>query len=113
MSRPLTRAGFDWNYGSLFATRLGVGIGFGPLGTGMLSDLIASKAMRGVGAAVMAEPFKAAALHDVMHVIPLLCLILGVVLLAATRAMPGDCERLRARMRDQGDGNARVPSARE
>jgi len=48
----------------------------------------------------MTEQFKAAGLHHAMYLIPLLCLVLGFVLLAAARAMPADVERLRRWMRE-------------
>ena len=71
------------------------GASFGPPITGMLSDHLSRKAMTAAGAVAMTEQFKAAGLHQAMYLIPLLCLVLAIVLLAAARAMPRDVERLR------------------
>jgi len=76
------------------------GASFGPPITGWLSDHLARKAMAQAGATAMTEQFKAAGLHHAMYLIPLLCLVLGFVLLAAARAMPADVERLRRWMRE-------------
>src|SRR6266404_170673 len=73
---------------------------FGPPITGWLSDHLARKAMAQAGATAMTEQFKAVGLHHAMYLIPLLCLVLGFVLLAAARAMPADVERLRRWMRE-------------
>ena len=71
------------------------GASFGPPLTGMLSDHLARRAMAAAGAVTMTEQFRATGLHHAMYLIPLLCLILALVLLAAARAMPRDVERLR------------------
>ncbi len=76
-----------------------LGASFGPLFTGLLSDHLARKAMTDAGATAMAEQFKAIGLHHAMYIIPLLCLLLAFVLLAAARAMPRDAARLREWMR--------------
>ena len=76
------------------------GASFGPPITGWLSDHLARKAMVQAGATAMTEQFKATGLHHAMYLIPLLCLVLGFVLLAAARAMPADVERLRRWMRE-------------
>ena len=73
----------------------------GPVGTGMLSDHFAGKAMAAAGATTMAEPFKAAGLHSAMYVIPFLCLLLAVVLFAASRTVSADMEKLRSWLREQ------------
>jgi MFS family permease len=73
-----------------------VGGSLGPLGTGMLSDHFARRAMTAAGANVMTEPFKAVGLHDAMLAIPVLCLALAVVLYVASRTVGRDMERLRA-----------------
>jgi MFS family permease len=77
-----------------------LGASWGPVGTGWLSDHLARRAMAQAGAVVMTEQFKAIGLHHAMYVIPLLCLILTAVLLAAARAMPADSERLRQWLRE-------------
>src|SRR5207249_2172528 len=76
------------------------GASFGPPITGWLSDHLARKAMVQAGATAMTEQFKATGLHHAMYLIPLLCLVLGFVLLAAARTMPADVERLRRWMRE-------------
>lgn len=73
-----------------------LGGSFGPWGTGLLSDHFARRAMAEAGATAMAEPFKAAGLHSAMHAIPVLCLVLAVVLYAASRTVGRDMARLRA-----------------
>jgi MFS family permease len=72
-----------------------LGASLGPLGTGMLSDYFARKAMTEAGSAVMTESFKAAGLHHAMYAIPLLALILAAVLFAASRTVTGDMKKLR------------------
>lgn len=78
-----------------------LGASLGPVGTGMLSDHFARKAMAAAGATAMTEPFKAAGLHSAMYVIPLLCLLLAVVLFAASRTVSADMEKLRSWLREQ------------
>ncbi len=73
-----------------------LGGSLGPLGTGMLSDYFARRAMTAAGATVMTEPFKAVGLHGAMHVIPVLCLVLAAVLYVASRTVGRDMARLRA-----------------
>lgn len=73
-----------------------LGGSLGPLGTGMLSDHFAERAMADAGATVMTESFKAIGLHHAMHAIPVLCLVLAVVLYAASRTVGRDMTRLRA-----------------
>ncbi|HEY2951625.1 MAG TPA: MFS transporter [Verrucomicrobiae bacterium] len=75
----------------------------GPLATGALSDYCARRAMTAAGATAMAEPFKAAGLHTAMHVIPLLCFLLVVVLSAGARTVQSDMEKLRVWMRSGDD----------
>jgi len=72
-----------------------LGGSLGPWGTGLLSDYFARRAMTAAGATAMTEQFKAVGLHGAMHVIPVLCLVLAVVLYAASRTVGRDMERLR------------------
>ena len=72
-----------------------LGASLGPVGTGMLSDHFARKAMTAAGAAAMTEPLKAAGLHSAMYAIPILCALLAVVLFAASRTVSADMERMR------------------
>jgi hypothetical protein len=64
-----------------------------------LSDYSARQAMTAAGASAMAESFKATGLHTAMHIIPLLCFLLAVVLFAASRTVRPDMEKLNAWMR--------------
>lgn len=77
-----------------------LGASFGPLATGMASDFFTRKAATAAGAANAAgkalDPFRGAGLHSAMFLIPLLCLLLAVVLFAATRTLGRDMDRLRA-----------------
>ncbi|MDP9193374.1 MAG: MFS transporter [Acidobacteriota bacterium] len=76
-----------------------LGASFGPLATGMASDFFTRKAAIAAGAADAVgkalEPFRGAGLHSAMFLIPLLCLILALVLFAATRTLGRDMDRLR------------------
>jgi MFS family permease len=76
-----------------------LGASLGPVATGALSDHFAKRAMLQAGADVVTEPFKAAGLHTAMHLIPILCLLLGLVLYAASRTVRADMEKLNAWMR--------------
>ena len=78
-----------------------LGASLGPVGTGMLSDHFAKKAMAAANASAMTEQFKAAGLHSAMYVIPLLCALLAVVLFAASRTVSADMEKLRRWLREQ------------
>lgn len=73
-----------------------LGASFGPVATGMLSDYGARQAMTAAGATAMTESYKAAGLHLAMHVIPLLCLLLAIVLWAAARSVGPDMRKLHA-----------------
>ena len=87
-----------------------LGGSLGPLGTGMLSDYFARRAMTSAGATVMTEPFKAIGLHNAMLAIPGLCLALAVVLYIASRTVSREMARLRAwqasRAAETGAGTA-------
>jgi MFS family permease len=77
-----------------------LGASFGPVGTGMLSDHFARKAMVGAGASAMTEPFKAAGLHSALYVVPILCTIVALVLFAASRTVSADMERMRRSLQE-------------
>jgi hypothetical protein len=49
----------------------------------------------------MTEQFRAVGLHGAMHVIPVLCLALAVVLYASSRTVEHDMARLRAGQESQ------------
>lgn len=63
------------------------GASFGPLLTGKLSDVMASRAAAAAGSIKITEAFKAIGLQQAMMVIPVLSVALGVVLWAGSRSM--------------------------
>jgi MFS family permease len=69
------------------------GASMGPVGTGMLSDHFARKAMTDAGAGTMTEAFKAIGLHNAMYIIPILALAAAAVLFAASRTMEKDVRK--------------------
>jgi MFS family permease len=69
------------------------GASMGPVGTGMLSDHFAHKAMIDAGAGTMTEGFKAIGLHNAMYIIPILALAAAAVLFAASRTMEKDVRK--------------------
>jgi MFS family permease len=93
------------------------GASLGPIGTGFLSDYFALQAAAEAGVAVTNEasltPFRAAGLHSAMYAIPVLGIVLAAVLLAASRTVTKDMERLQRWMRESvqtssGTGKASV-----
>jgi len=79
-----------------------LGASLGPLGTGLLSDRFTARAARSAGVLEVTpqalEPFRAAGLHAAMEALPVLGVLLVFVLLAASRTVARDRERLQARM---------------
>jgi MFS family permease len=69
------------------------GASLGPVGTGILSDHFARKAMTDAGATSMTEAFKAIGLHNAMYAIPILALGAAAVLFAASRTMEKDVRK--------------------
>jgi len=69
------------------------GASLGPVGTGILSDHFAHKAMTDAGASSMTEAFKAIGLHNAMYAIPILALAAAAVLFAASRTMEKDVRK--------------------
>jgi MFS family permease len=69
------------------------GASLGPVGTGILSDHFARKAMTDAGASSMTEAFKAIGLHNAMYAIPILALAAAAVLFAASRTMEKDVRK--------------------
>jgi MFS family permease len=69
------------------------GASLGPVGTGILSDHFAKKAMTEAGATTMTEAFKAIGLHNAMYAIPLLAVLAAMVLFAASRTMENDVRK--------------------
>jgi MFS family permease len=70
-----------------------LGASMGPVGTGLLSDHFARKAMIDAGASSMTEAFKATGLHSAMYIIPILALAAAAVLYAASRTMEKDVRK--------------------
>jgi MFS family permease len=68
-----------------------LGASFGPLATGMLSDYFTRRAANG---ATELEPFRGAGLHAAMYCVPVLCILLAVVLFAATRTVGRDMDAI-------------------
>lgn len=81
-----------------------LGASLGPYGTGLVSDLFTARAAGAAGVTVLTqqalEPFRAEGLHMAMYIIPVLGLLLSLVLLAASRTVAGDMEKLQRWMRD-------------
>ena len=73
-----------------------LGASFGPVATGMVSDLFTRKAAAAAGASIL-EPFRGQGLHSAMYLIPVLSTLLTLVLFAASRTVAGDMEK-----RDRG-----------
>lgn len=71
-----------------------LGAVWGPIVTGAASDFFARRA---AGLATLTEAHKAQGLHDAMFLMPLLNILLVLVLLAASRTVAGDLQRLRER----------------
>jgi MFS family permease len=69
------------------------GASMGPVGTGILSDHFARKAMADAGASSMTEAFKAIGLHNAMYAIPILALAAAAVLFAASSTMEKDVRK--------------------
>src|SRR5262245_60660945 len=57
-----------------------LGASFGPVGTGVLSDHFAQRALKAAGATDITDAHRAVGLHDAMYVIPLLSLLAAVTL---------------------------------
>jgi predicted MFS family arabinose efflux permease len=75
-----------------------LGASLGPVATGLLSDRFTERAARAAGVAGVTpqalEPFRAAGLHAAMQLLPVLGVLLMLVLLAASRTIARDRERL-------------------
>ncbi len=71
-----------------------LGGSFGPVLTGKLSDYFARLAMTEAGASRLNEHFRAVGLHSAVYVIPLCSVLLGAVLLAASRTVSRDMGEL-------------------
>jgi len=69
------------------------GASFGPLLTGKLSDWMARRAAKAVGAASITEAFKAVGLQQAMFIIPVLSLLLSLVLYCGSRTIASDMRK--------------------
>lgn len=81
-----------------------LGASLGPYGTGLLSDFFTARAASVAGVTSMTqgalEPFRAEGLHSAMHIIPALCVLLTLVLFAASRTVTKDIEKIERWMRE-------------
>ena len=81
-----------------------LGASFGPYGTGVASDYFTENAARASGifetTSKALEPFRAEGLHSAMYVIPILGALLTLVLLAGSRTVTKDMEKLQKWMRE-------------
>jgi MFS family permease len=76
-----------------------LGGSFGTTILGGLSDLFARRAMEQAGATVMEPAFRAAGLHSAFYVVPIVSLLLTLVLLAGSRTVANDMDKLQRRLR--------------
>jgi Arabinose efflux permease len=78
-----------------------LGASFGPIVTGMASDVFTRRAAIAAGATIFTtkalEPFRGAGLHSAMYLIPMLSILLTLVLFAGSRTVAADMEK-----RDRG-----------
>ncbi|MEP6788818.1 MAG: MFS transporter [Acidobacteriota bacterium] len=85
------------------------GASFGSYVTGLLSDFFTKRAAQVAGVTDISqaalEPFRAEGLHSAMYVIPILGVVLTFVLLAASRTVAKDVERLQDWMQKSATSN--------
>ena len=81
-----------------------LGASLGPYGTGMMSDFFTARAASAAGVTSLTqqalEPFRAEGLHNAMYIIPILGAFLTIVLIAASRTVTKDMERIQRWMRE-------------
>ena len=81
-----------------------LGASLGPLGMGFLSSYFTRKAALAAGVTetsfLALRPFAAEGLHSALYVVPVLGVLLGFVLLAASRTVTRDMEKLQQWMRE-------------
>jgi MFS family permease len=86
-----------------------LGASLGPYGTGVVSDFFTTRAASAGGVMSFTqaalEPYRAAGLHTAMYLIPALGLLLALVLLAASRTVTKDMERLQSWMREKAQAD--------
>lgn len=78
-----------------------LGASFGPVVTGMVSDYFTRRAAGGRVFGRALEPFRGIGLHTAMYLIPTLSVALMLVLLAATRTVSKDMDRMAGRLERQ------------
>jgi MFS family permease len=76
-----------------------LGASLGPFATGWASDFFARRAADAANSAVISPVHRAEGLHDAMGLIPILGLLLVIVLLAASRTVTRDHEKLQLWMK--------------
>jgi len=79
-----------------------LGASLGPVGTGALSDMLASRAAAAAGATAVDEAARAAGLHQALYLVPVLSAALSLVLWAASRCLTRDRRALQDWMSLQG-----------
>jgi len=93
-----------------------LGASLGPYGTGLMSDLFTTRAAGAAGVTSLTqqalEPFRAEGLHNAMYIIPILGAFLSLVLIAASRTVTKDMERVQRWMRESTAEEARAEAAR-
>src|SRR5215813_12084857 len=89
-----------------------LGASLGPVGMGFLSSYFTRNAALSAGVTDTSfqalRPFAADGLHLALYVVPVLAVLLGVVLFAASRTVARDMEKLQCWMRDSADPEATI-----
>jgi MFS family permease len=92
-----------------------LGASLGPYGTGLASDTFTEAAARRAGLAEITyqslEPYRAEGLHTAMYIIPVLGALLALVLLAASRTVTKDMEKLQEWMKRSAQEKAAATAA--
>ncbi len=93
-----------------------LGASLGPYGTGLMSDFFTARAAGAAGVTSMTqqalEPFRAEGLHNAMYIIPILGALLTIVLIAASRTVTKDMEKLQHWMRESSAAEPFAETAR-
>ena len=83
-----------------------LGASLGPYGTGLLSDFFTKRTAQLAGVMettnTALEPFRAEGLHTAMYIIPVLGIILTLVLLAGSRTVTAEIEKMQEWMKSKG-----------
>ncbi len=93
-----------------------LGASLGPLGMGFLSSYFTRQAALNAGVTETTfqalRPFAAQGLHSALYVVPVLGVLLGIVLFAASRTVARDMEKLQRWMRESAGGEGIVESSK-